>query len=143
MASTRSGALAETNIEMRPILVALLLGSVIVFAACWLSDNDVKLTFVNSSDSLLCFDLSSAGAAEVDFCDEVKPRGTSAWIPGCSRSGDQPITVVLTVGQGGREIYNRTATCNEWKDALATFIIKQSGDELVVSDSLPDGTSSP
>ena len=128
---------------MRSVFIALLLGSIIVFAACWLNDNDVKLTFVNSSDSLLCFDLSSAGAARVAFCDEVKPRGTTAWIPGCSPSGDQLITVVLTVGQGGREIYNRTATCNEWEDSLATFIIKQSGDELVVTDSLPDGTSSP
>ena len=128
---------------MRPILVALLLGSVIVFTACWLSDNDVKLTFVNSSDSLLCFRLSSAGAARVDFCDEVKPRGTTAWIPGCSPSGDQLITVVLTVGQGGREVYNRTATCNQWEDALATFIIKQSGDELVVTDSLPSQLDTP
>ena len=128
---------------MRSVFIALLLGSIIVFAACWLNDNDVKLTFVNSSDSLLCFNLSSTGAAKVDFCDEVEPRGTSVWRPGCSRPGEEPITVVLTVGQGRREIYNRTATCNEWKDALATFIIKQSGDDFVVSDSLPDGLPSP
>ncbi len=128
---------------MRSVFIALLLGSIIVLAACWYNDNDVKLTFVNSSDSLLCFRLSSAGAARVDFCDEVKPRGRSAWIPGCSPSGDQPITVVLTVGPGGREIYNRTATCNEWEDALATFIIKQRGDELVVSDSLPSELNTP
>ncbi len=128
---------------MRLVLIALLLGSIIVFAACWLNDNDVKLTFVNSSDSLLCFRMSSAGAAPVDFCDEVKPRGTTAWIPGCSPSGDQPITVVLTVGQGGREIYNRTSTCNEWEESGAKFTIEQRGDELVVTDSLQDGTSTP
>jgi hypothetical protein len=122
---------------MRSVFIGLLLGSIIVFAACWYNDNDVKLTFVNSSDSLLCFNLSSSAAATGDFCDEVKPRGTTAWIPGCSPSGDQPITVVLTVGPRGREIYNRTATCNEWEDALATFIIKQSGDEFFVADSLP------
>ena len=143
MASARSGALAETNIMMRPVLVASLLGAIIVFAACWLNDNDVKLTFVNSSDSLLCFESSSASAARGNICEEVKPRGTTVWRPGCSPSGDQLVPVVLTVGQGGREIYNRTATCNEWEDALATFIIKQSGDELVVSDSLPDGSPSP
>ena len=128
---------------MRSVFITLLLGSIIVFAACWLSENDVKLTFINSSDSLLCFNLSSSAAATGDFCGEVKPRGTTAWIPGCSPSGDQPITVVLTVGPGGREVYNRTATCNEWEDALATFIIKQSGDELVVSDSLPSELDTP
>ena len=122
---------------MHPILIALLLGCVIVFSACWLNENEVKLTFVNSSDALLCFNLSSAAAARGEYCDEVKPRGTTAWIPGCSPSGDQLITVVLTVGPGGREVYNRTATCNEWEDALATFIIKQSGDEFFVADSLP------
>ena len=128
---------------MRSVLVASLLGSTIVFSACWVNENEVKLTFVNESDVGLCFNLSSSSAATGDFCGEVKPRGTTAWIPGCSPSGDQLITVVLTVGQGGREIYNRTATCNEWEDALATFIIKQRGDELVVTDSLPDATPSP
>jgi hypothetical protein len=121
----------------RGVFIALLLSSIIVLAACLYNDNDVKLTFVNSSDSLLCFNLSSSAAATGDFCGEVKPRGTTAWIPGCSPSGDQLITVVLTVGPGGREVYNRTATCNEWEDALATFVIKQSGDEFFVADSLP------
>ncbi len=128
---------------MRSVFIALLLGSIIVLSACWLNENEVKMTFVNSSDSLLCFNLSSSSAATGDFCGEVKARGKSVWRPGCSPSGDQLITVVLTVGPGGREIYNRTATCNEWEDALATFIIKQSGDELVVSDSLPSELDTP
>ena len=128
---------------MRPILVALLLGSVIVFAACWLSENDVKLTFINSSDSLLCFNLSSEYGASGDFCDEIKPRATSVWRPGCSTSGERPVTVVLNAGQGGREIYNRTVTCNEWKESGAKFTIEQSGDELVVSDSLPSELNTP
>jgi hypothetical protein len=129
---------------MRSVFIALLLllGSIIVFAAC-LNEKDVKLTFVNSSDSLLCFELSSAGAAEGDICDEVQPRGTTVWRPGCSPSGEKPLTVALTVRPERRQIYDRTATCNEWEDAQATFIIKQSGDELVVSDSLPDGSPSP
>lgn len=130
------------RIMRRGVFIALLLGSIIVLAAC-LNEKDVKLTFVNSSDSLLCFNLSSSAAATGDFCGEVKARDTSVWRPGCSPSGDQLRTVVLTVGPGGREIYNRTATCNEWENALATFTIKQSGDELVVTDSLPDGSPSP
>ena len=129
----------STNIMMRPILVALLLGCVIVFSACWLNENEVKMTFVNESDALLCFNLSSSAAATGDFCGEVKARDTSVWRPGCSPSGEHPITVVLSVGPGGREIYNRTATCNEWEDSGAKFTIEQRGDELVVTDSLPDG----
>ena len=128
---------------MRPILVALLLGCVIVFSACWVNENEVKLTFVNESDVGLCFNLSSSSAATGDFCGEVKARGKSVWRPGCSPSGDQPITVVLSVGPGGREIYNRTATCNEWEESGAKFTIEQRGDELVVTDSLPDATPSP
>ena len=127
---------------MRPILVALLLGSIIVFAAC-VREDTVKMTFVNESDALLCFNLSSAAAARSDTCGEVKPSGTTVWRPECGQAGEQPLTVVLSVGPGEREIYNRTATCNEWEDALATFIIRQSGDELVVSDSLPDGSPTP
>ncbi len=128
---------------MRSILVALLLGCVIVFSACWVNENEVKLTFVNESDVGLCFNLSSSSAATGDFCGEVKAQGKSVWRPGCSPSGDQPITVVLSVGPGGREIYNRTATCNEWEESGAKFTIEQRGDELVVTDSLQDGTSTP
>ena len=128
---------------MRPILVALLLGCVIVFAACWLSENRVKLSFVNDSDELLCFNLSSADAAGGDYCDEVRPRRTSVWRPECSPSGNQPLTVVLSLGPGGREVYNRTATCNEWEASGAKFTIEQRGDEFVVTDSLPDSTPSP
>ena len=127
---------------MRSILVALLLGCVIILAAC-LTENEVKMTFVNESDALLCFNLSSEYGASGDFCDEIKPRATSVCRPGCSPSGERPVTVVLSVGQGGREIYNRTATCNEWKESGAKFTIEQRGDEFIVTDSLPDGTSSP
>ncbi len=130
------------RIMRRGVFITLLLGWVIVSAAC-LNERDIKMTFVNSSDSLLCFDVSSADAAAGGPCAEVKPRGTSVWRPGCSQSGEEPLTVVLSVPPGGREIYNRTATCNEWENALATFIIKQGGDELVVTDSLPDGSPSP
>ena len=114
----------------------------IIFAAC-LTENEVKMTFVNSSDSLLCFNQSSEYAATGDFCNEIKPRATSVWRPGGSPSGERPVIVVLNAGPRGREIYNRTATCNEWKESGAKFTIEQRGDEFIVTDSLPDGTSSP
>ncbi|MCH7999955.1 MAG: hypothetical protein IIA91_10805 [Chloroflexi bacterium] len=127
---------------MHPILIALLLGCVVIFAAC-LTENDVKMTFVNESDALLCFNLSSEYGASGTFCDKIKPRATSVWRPGCSTSGERPVTVVLNAGQGGREVYNRTATCNEWKESGAKFTIEQRGDEFVVTDSLPSELDTP
>ena len=124
---------------MRSILIALLLGCIIIFAAC-VREDTVKMTFVNESDALLCFNLSSAAAARGEYCDEIKPLATSVWRPECSWSGEQRHTIVLSLGQGGREVYNRTATCNEWEESGAKFTIEQRGDELVVTDSLPDAT---
>lgn len=131
---------------MRSILVALFLGSLIVIVGvgCFdeaLGNRRIKLTFINTSDSLLCFNSPGLG-----FCDEVKPRGISFWRPGCGSgkgAGQIPLTVVLSAHEEGIKIYQRTATCNEWEDAGATFIIKQRGDEFIVTDSLPDGTPSP
>ena len=111
---------------MRPILVALLLGCVTVFAAC-LRESTIKLTFVNESDSDLCFNLSLADATTFGFCGEVKPRGTTVWRPECSPSGEQPLTVVLTGRPERRQIYSRTATCNEWEESGAKFTIEQPG----------------
>src|SRR3990172_6667499 len=119
---------------MRSILVALLLGGLIVGVGCLdeaLGERHIKLTFINSSDSLLCFNTSG-----VVFCDEVKPRGISFWRPGCGigkGAGQNPIAVVLTEKEGGRRIYERSATCNEWEDSGGTFIIKQRGDEFIVT----------
>ena len=127
---------------MRSILVALLLGCVIVFAAC-LRESKIKMPFVNESDSDLCFNLSLADATTFGFCNEVKPRGTTVWRPECGQAGEQPLTVVLTGRPERRQIYNRTATCNEWEESGAKFTIEQRGDELVVTDSLQDATPSP
>jgi len=121
------------------ILCALLVISIIAFVACFPAP-PVKLTFVNQSDSLLCFDLSSAGAARDDICDKVKPHARTVWRPECGQAGKQPLTVVLTLGQGGTEVYNRTATCDEWKDSGGKFMIEQRGDGVIVTDSLPNAS---
>ena len=113
---------------------------IVIFTACGLTigpdDHPLKLTFINTSDSLLCFNSPGLG-----FCDEVGPRGVSIWRPGCGSGKGavrNPITVVLSAHEEGIKIYQRTATCTEWEDAGATFIIKQRGDEFIVTDSLPD-----
>ncbi len=44
--------------------------------------------------------------------------------------------MVITVKATGHEIYNRTASCGEWVDAKARFVIEQVGDEFIVTDNL-------
>jgi hypothetical protein len=53
------------------------------------------------------------------------------------------ISVILTVGAAGEEIYDRTATCREWKDSGAKIIIDRVDGEFVITDSLPDPTPTP
>jgi len=98
------------------------------------------LTFVNETDSLLCFNVDAASG---EFCDEVKPQAKSVWRPECGQAGKQPLTIVLTLGQGGPEVYNGTATCDEWEDSGGKFMIEQRGGEIVVTDSLPDSAPGP
>lgn len=134
---------------MRPILVALLLGCIIIFAAltaCWLKSEDVRFTFDNRTDSLLCYYLSPEAASSARRLQEVKPLAETAWTPGCGSGPGvekNPITVVLTVKQGGRQIYNRTAECRVWQNSDRTFVIEQEGDEFIVTDSLQDASPSP
>ncbi|MCH7999575.1 MAG: hypothetical protein IIA91_08870 [Chloroflexi bacterium] len=68
------------------------------------------------------------------------------WGRGC---GDGPgaekarITVILTVKEGGRQIYNRTAECRVWQDSDRIFVIEREGDEFIVTDSLQYAKPSP
>ncbi|MEX1252890.1 MAG: hypothetical protein WEE64_00980 [Dehalococcoidia bacterium] len=48
--------------------------------------------------------------------------------------------MIITVKEGGREVYRRTASCGEWNDSGKRLIIEQKGDEFIVTDSLPDST---
>jgi hypothetical protein len=131
---------------MRSIFLAPLLGlAAILFAACLNSPVDVEMTFVNRSDSSLCL-YHSSNAPGIDACSEVKANARTVWTTGCGYAEEArsyPITVVLTLGEVGREIYSRTATCKEWQDADATFIIKQIGNEFIITDSLPSVARSP
>ena len=126
------------------VLTVLLFGSVIAFAGCdTFNHSEVKVTFLNSTDSLLCDDyyyaLPSEGTPNVEAgcSNEVKPLGRITRLPGCDH-GAVDLIVTITVASDGREIHNRRATCKEWNDARATFIIKQRGDEFAVTDSLPE-----
>jgi len=133
------GSLASRRRCVKPIIEIVILGALLVACNAF-PPAPIKLTFVNETDSLLCYGSSSADAAS--GCQEVKARRTTVWRPGCGTTGKLPMSVVLTLGQGGAEVYNRTATCNEW-DSGGKFVIEQAGDDFVVTDSLPGSVPGP
>ena len=125
------------------VLIALLVGIVIIFAAC---HEDVKLSFDNRTEALLCFYSSTKYASEAECLDEVKPLKETTSVPGCGYGTDAdkiPLTVVLTVKDGGRQIYQRTEECRIWQKSSRKFVIQQSGDDFVVTDPLAATTPSP
>ena len=117
-----------------------------VSTACGLNHEKVKFTFDNRTDSPLCYEPSPEDASDGRCLQEVKPLAETVWRPGCGYGEDAdkiPVTVVLTVREGGHQIYNRTAECRLWQDSDRTFVIEQRGDEFIVTDSLPDGSPTP
>jgi hypothetical protein len=136
---------------MRTLITVLLSGFVgAITAACAFFDYpEVTLTFINTTDALLCNHNVSWPAGEADPIDarswgcsaEVQPNGKTTWRPECGDNAPASafdLTVVLTLASDGREIYNRTETCEAWNDAHATLVIEQRGEELVVTDSLAE-----
>jgi hypothetical protein len=138
---------------MRPIL-ALSVLALIPAVACQ-NPQRAEMTFVNTSDVVLCFhpsseaDLGVGTARPEDLTalgktsDEIKPGEISKRDTGCGYGGsarNHSVTVRLTAGSTEHAIYEKTAACFEWQDAHATFIIKQRGDQLSVNDSLPAET---
>lgn len=112
----------------------------IVLAAACLGDTVVELTYVNNSNVELCEHSSLFGPQTSFSCNApVKASGRTRWRPECGNAPESnELTVVLTVRDGGRQIYNRTATCQEWIDSGAEINIEEDGGEFIVSDSLPD-----
>ena len=135
-----------TRIMRRGVFITLWIVILAVSTACWLNNEDVLFTFDNRTDSLLCYAPSPEGASDPRCLQEVKPRAETAWRPGCGSGPGvkkNPITVVLTVKQGGRHIYNRTAECRVWQDSDRTFVIEERGGDFVVTDPFTDAPPSP
>ena len=130
----------------RAALMALLAGIVAVSAACWLNHEEVKFTTDNRTDSPLCYYRSPEDASAAECLAEARPQKTTAWWPGCGYGADAdkiPLTVVLTVKEGGRQIYQRTEECRTWQASARKFFIDQRGGDFVVTDPLADTTPSP
>jgi len=125
---------------MRPTLVGLLLGCVILFAAC---DPGAEITYNNLTGQQLCIyesERSEPSGIGQRGCGEVAPEEKQAYLHGPCR-GDDPLWIVITIGPGGEHVYSRLATCGEWDGETVT--IEQRGEQLMVTDSLPSETPSP
>jgi len=110
------------------------------------SEMEVEFTFDNRTDALLCFDSSAKDASEAECSAEVRPLKKTTWVPGCGYGTEAdkiPLTVVLTVKEGGRQIYQRTEECRIWQKSSRKFIIEQRGEDFVVTDPLTGTTPSP
>ena len=121
----------------------------VVVAGCGpFYSTEVAFTFDNRTDAVLCYFPSRQDAAAARCLQELEPKAKTHWLSGCGRGTkdkvrSNPITVVITVKEVGRQIYNRTASCGEWKDTERRFIIQQEGEEFIIADSLSGSTPSP
>jgi len=131
----------------RPLLMTLFCGIVTGSVACFLYSADVQFTFDNRTGSLLCLYASPEDASTGRCLNELEARDHDRkLIVGCGdgpQADSAPISVIMTVGPGGREIYNRTAECQVWQDLDRAFVIEQRGDEFSVTGPLPGVSPNP
>lgn len=109
---------------------------------------EVAFSLDNRTDAVLCYFPSRQDAASARCLQQLDAGAEKQWLPGCGRGtkdevAANPISVVITTKDGGRQIYSRTATCGEWKDTDRTFVIEQEGDVIMVTDGFGDVTRSP
>jgi hypothetical protein len=127
-------------------LIVLLVALVALLAACWMNHEEVKLTFDNRTEWLLCFELSQEDASDGRCLQEVEPLKETAWTPGCGYGEDAdeaPLTVVLTVKEDGRQLYQGTRECRAWQATNRRFVIEERDGDLVVISPLADATETP
>jgi hypothetical protein len=107
--------------------------TVLVTIGCF-STNEVTFTLDNPS---------AQDAATSRCLQELDPHSKSTWRRGCSAEEKEAIPVIITVKDGAQPIYEGSASCREWKDTERTFTIEQRGQELSVTDSLPELAPTP
>jgi hypothetical protein len=140
MASERNryGQTSFYLFAMRSILVAIVIIGVI---GCGLNaETRTKITFVNNTDSPICY-YNIGAPREPAYCTTIEPNRTKSLRISCSsaeRVDTAGTTVVLTEGPDDREIYRQGARCIEWTESGGEIVIEQTGDRLVVTDNLPE-----
>jgi hypothetical protein len=126
-------------------LVALLVGIAVFFVSCF-TEERVHFSFDNQTDSVLCLYPYPEDAAAGRCLNEVKPHTTVEGSTGCGEySGAERnlIPVIVTVKEGGRQIYQRTEECRTWQASSGKFVIDQRGKDFVVTDPLTDTAPGP
>ncbi len=130
------------DVTRQSTFLIVLITIVVAAAGCNINHERVRFTFDNRTDSLICYYLNPEGA-EAGRCNQkIKPLAKTAWEPGCGYGAHPerlPLTVILTVAERGRRIYDRMAECQVWQNSDRTFVIEKHGTEFVVADGLPDG----
>lgn len=123
---------------MRWLLGALLIACAAVFTGC---DPGIGLEIVNNTSSTLCWYEDQDRVGDPDHCVEILPKFQATYAVLCL--SDYERSAIFTVGVTGEQIYNRTATCGEWKDAGSKVTIDQIDGKFVVTDGLPEPTPTP
>jgi hypothetical protein len=118
---------------MRKFVFVAIVSLLIATSACDENNQRTRLTFVNSSDVSLCFGVT---VVDPQLCSEVKPHSTSSKKTDCYGS----MKVVLIRRDGTQALYTKNATCDEWQGSGGTFIIKQEGEGVSITDSLPEAS---
>jgi hypothetical protein len=119
---------------MRFFVVLALLA---VLFAC---DPEYNITFVNKSDTDLCWYESEAHIGDDSWCGHVGASQTKVYLGGPCNGTDRRL-VLLTVGLSGNVIYRRDATCVQWDAAVVTITGKAG--PLQITDGIETSSPSP
>jgi hypothetical protein len=127
----------------RATLVGLLLIFGVLLVAC---DPGIGITFVNNTDSQLCFyesdfEKPTMNDLDPDRCNRLEAQERVTYSTLCL--SDRLKWVLLKEDVAGPLIYARSATCGEWEDSGATVTIEEVDGEFVVTDSLPGEPATP
>jgi hypothetical protein len=99
--------------------------------------SEYNITFVNRSDTDLCWYESEAHVGDESWCAHVGATQTRVYL--CN--GTDRKLVLLTVGLSGDVVYRRDATCVQWGAAVVT--ITGTKGALNITDGIDESSPSP
>jgi hypothetical protein len=119
---------------MRFVIVLALLATL---SAC---GPDYNISFVNKSDTDLCWYESEAHIGDASWCGHVGATQTKVYLGGPCNGTDRKL-VLLTVGLSGDVVYRRDATCAQWGANIVT--ITGTKGALDITDGIEESSPSP
>ena len=111
-----------------------------ILATLFACDPEYNITFVNYSDTDLCWYESDAHIGDEDWCGHVGATQTKVYLGGPCNGTDRKL-VLLTLGVSGDVIYRREATCAQWGAAVVT--ITGTKGALEITDMIEESSPSP